>query len=78
MLTKVAHCKYIHRSSYGDGRWYHVRIMRTSVNATLTVNPVGSARTSDSHFVDTGQTVMADSHLITFGDLNPNRFVLRT
>ena len=70
--------RYIPRSSYADGRWYHVRIVRTSVNATLAVNPVGSAQTPDSHFVETGETEIDSGHVITFGALNPNRLAFRS
>ena len=47
--------------------------MRTSVNASLAVNPVGSRETPDSRFVDTGVTAIDSGHVITFGALNPNR-----
>lgn len=68
---------FILRSSYADGRWYRVLVVHTSVNATLTVNPVGSLETPDGRYVDTGETVMDSGHVITFGALNPNRLVPR-
>lgn len=67
---------FISRSSYANGHWYRVRVVRTSVNATLNVNPVGSREAPDSRFVDTGVTVMESAHVITFGALNPNRLEL--
>ena len=48
--------------------------MRTSVNATLAVNLVGSGETPDNRFVDTGVKALKSGHVITFGDLNSNRF----
>lgn len=63
----------VFRSSYGDGRWYQARVIRTSVNATLAVNLVGSKETPDGRFVDNGITAFESGHEITFGDLHPNR-----
>lgn len=63
------------RSSYGDGRWYRIRVIHTSVNATLSVNLVGSLEAADGGYVDTGKTVMDSGHVITFGALIPNRLV---
>lgn len=65
------------RSSYEDGRWYRIRVVHTSVNATLTVNLVGSLEAPDGRYVDTGETVMDSGHVITFGALIPNRLVAR-
>ncbi|XP_068741417.1 laminin subunit alpha-like isoform X2 [Montipora capricornis] len=58
-------------SSYANGRWYHIRAVRTRTNATLSVKPAGSSETPDNRFVGTGMTLMAKDHVITFGALNP-------
>ena len=65
------------RSSYGDGRWYRIGVVHTSVNATLTVNLAGSLEVPDGRYVDTGKTVMDNGHVITFGALIPNRLVAK-
>ena len=68
---------FFFRSSYGDGRWYRIRVVHTSVNATLTVNLLGSLEAPDGRYVDTGETVMDSGRVITFGALIPNRLVTR-
>ena len=60
-------------SSYANGRWYLVRVVRTNMKATLSIRPAGSSETSDSRSVSAEMTSMTRDYLITFGDLPPNR-----
>ncbi|XP_029199679.2 laminin subunit alpha-like [Acropora millepora] len=59
-------------SSYANGRWYLVRVVRTNMKATLSIRPAGSSETSDSRSVSAEMTSMTRDYLITFGDLPPN------
>lgn len=63
-------------SSYANGRWYLVRVVRTNMKATLSIRPAGSSDTSDSRSVSAEMTSMTRDYLITFGDLPPNRWML--
>ena len=63
-------------SSYSDGRWYRVHVVRGLKNASLTVRPVGP---SDSGGVD-HNTVMTSTPVylpegesLLFGGKDPNR-----
>ena len=60
-------------SSYANGCWYLVRVVRTNMNATLSIKPAGSSEISDSRSVSAEMTSMTRDYLITFGDLPPNR-----
>ena len=65
-------------SSYTNGRWYRVRVIRELTNASLTVRPVGP---TDSGAVDhntiliPGPLFLAGGLSILFGGQDPNRFV---
>lgn len=73
--TYTVHSKL---SSYSDGRWYRVHVVRGLRNASLTVRPAGP---SDSGAVD-HSTITTSSPVylpvgqaLLFGGKYPNRFV---
>ena len=73
--TYTVHSKL---SSYSDGRWYRVHVVRGLRNASLTVRPAGP---SDSGAVD-HSTIATSSPVylpvgqaLLFGGKYPNRFV---
>lgn len=66
-------------SSYSDGRWYKVHVVRGLKNASLAVRPVGPSDTGavDYNMITTStHGYLPLGHAIFFGGKDPNRFVM--
>eukprot|EP00794_Sanderia_malayensis_P010016 gene10016-11039_t len=56
------------RNTYANGNWYKVRLVRTTVNATLSVTLLGSTNAADSETIVTvASTVVPQGYQIIFG-----------
>ena len=69
----------IHRNTYADGRWYKVKMIRTSINATLSVSMVGSTNPVHTENINVfAQTTLPEGSQIVFGAPPSSKYAFST
>jgi len=67
------HTLLSNKTSYNDGRWYQVHVIRGLTNSTLNVKDISSGSIDSSHLILNSSLTLATGREIVFGGRNPKR-----